>query len=196
MAEASSIIAILGGQDAVWLTGSNAQELGVALGGTATARALEQRFRNGMTLGGDRAGAAMLGAVMVTGGDDPPPTRRRRRRAAQDTGIATAEGLGVVIGSLIYAPSSERHRPTALNEAIAIHTRLLGVMLDSAAAIAVENDGTWMVVGDQPVELVEIAPEVSVPPDSAAAADSANFVTRTLSPGERFDPRSRAVRTP
>jgi cyanophycinase-like exopeptidase len=186
MAESGQISALLGGTEAVWLTGTNPRELGAALGGTATAVTLERRARAGLRMGGDGAGAGMLAAVLISGGDVPPPRRRTGRQPA-DEGVATAEGLGVLTGTLVYAPASPRHKPGALDSALASHQRLTGIQLDSGAALLVQSDGTWQSVG---------ATDVLILVPDAAGADTTSAAARrmrVLSPGSRFDPRTRTM---
>ena len=187
MAESGQISALLNGTSAVWLTGLRADELGAALGGTATAVALERRGRSGMPVGGDGAGAGMLASVLIAGGD-LPPVRRRGARQPVEEGIATAEGLGLVPGTLIYAPASPRRKADALDSALAHHPRLVGIQLDSGAALIVTAQGIWESVGQADV-LVRVT-------DEALAPDSTGVVprrTRIVSPGSRFDPRTRSL---
>jgi cyanophycinase-like exopeptidase len=129
----------------------------------------------------------MLASVLVTGGDVPPP-RRRNARQAEDDGVATGEGLGVLQGTLVYAPVNPRHKPDALASALVAHDRLVGIQLDSGAALRVQTDGIWQSVGSADVLILV--------PDTAAVADSAGALarrTRILSPGSRFDPRTRTL---
>ena len=187
MAESGQISSLLGGTQAVWLTGTNARELGAALGGTATAVALERRARAGMPIGGDGAGAGILASVLITGGDVPPP-RRRNARPADDDGVATGEGLGVLLGTLVYAPASTRHKPDALASALETHPRIVGIQLDSGAALRVQSDGVWESVGT--TDVLILVPDTEISPDTAGAIARR---TRILSPGSRFDPRTRAL---
>ena len=186
MAESGQIPAMLGGTDAVWLTGTNPLELGAALGGTATAATLERRVRAGMRVGGDGAGAGMLASVLITGGDVPPPRRRNARQPA-DEGVATAEGLGALTGTLIYAPAASNHKPDAIDSALAAHPQLVGIQLDSGAALLVQSDGNWESVGS--TDVLILVPEVA----GADTVGAATRRTRILSPGSRFDPRTRTL---
>lgn len=185
MAESGQIPALMNGMQAIWLTGTNPGELGAALGGTPTAAAITSRVRGGMRVGGDGAGAGMLAAVLIAGGDVPPPRRRGRQPA--DDGVVTAEGLGVMTGTLVYAPVSSRRKADALDSALAVHPRLVGVQLDSGAALSVMSDGVWQSVGSADV-LIHVPEE-----PSADSADVASRRTRILSPGSRFDPRTRTM---
>ena len=202
MAESGQIPALLTGVQAVWLTGTNAIELGAALGATPTALAISSRARAGLRVGGDGAGAGMIASVLIAGGDVPPP-RRRGRRATEDEGVVTAEGLGILTGALVYAPSSPNHKPDAIDSALAVHPRLLGIQLDSGAALSVMPDGVWQSVGEADVLIYvpdEAPPDTAVP-DSVAADSTAVeapvstpvFRARILSPGSRFDPRTRRM---
>jgi cyanophycinase-like exopeptidase len=187
MAQSGQITSLLGGVHAVWLTGTNPRELGAALGGTPTAAALEQRARGGLRMGGDGAGAGMLASVLITGGDVPPPRRRNTRQPVEEE-IATAEGLGVLLGTLVYAPSTTRHKPDALATALQEHPRYLGVQLDSGAALRVMSDGVWESVGT--ADVLILVPDTQADPDTAAATARR---TRIVSPGSRFDPRTRTL---
>lgn len=202
MAESGQISALLNGVAAVWLTGSRADELGAALGGTPTAAAIERSARAGTRIGGDGSGAGIVSAVFITGGDVPPPRRRRGRRPAADEGVATAEGIGVLRGALVYAPSSSNRRDSAITDALSAHSGLTGIQLDSGAALMVTQDGVWESVGETDVlvfvrDTTPPVDSVMAPPDSAGApADSvavSPWRTRILSPGSRFDPRSRTL---
>lgn len=189
MAESGQIPALLSGIQAVWLTGTNPAELGAALGGTPTATALQSRASAGMRIGGDGAGAGMIASVLIAGGDVPPP--RRRGRQPDDEGVVTAEGLGILTGTLVYAPASPLRKADALDSALATHPRLLGIQLDSGAALSVMPDGVWQSVGSADV-LIHV-PDESLPADTANAADAPQRRTRILSPGSRFDPRTRTM---
>jgi cyanophycinase-like exopeptidase len=187
MAQSGQITSLLGGVHAVWLTGTNPRELGAALGGTPTAVALEQRARGGLRMGGDGAGAGMLASVLITGGDVPPPRRRNTRQPAEEE-VATGEGLGVLPGTLVYAPSTTRHKPDALATALQEHPRYLGVQLDSGAALRVMSDGVWESVGT--ADVLILVPDTQADADTAAATARR---TRIVSPGSRFDPRTRTL---
>lgn len=199
MAESNQIIALLTGVNAVWLTGSNPVELGAALGGTPTAQAIASRARSGLRVGGDGAGAGMIADALIAGGDMPPA--RRGRRAAQDEGVVTAEGLGILTGALVYAPTASNHKPDAIDSALALHPRLLGIQLDSGAALAVMSDGVWQSVGtsDVLIYVPDDTPPVGAEADTTATDSTTAapagpvFRARILSPGSRFDPRTRRL---
>ena len=185
MAESGQIPALLSGVQAVWLTGTNPAELGAALGGTPTATAIASRAAAGMRLGGDGAGAGMLASVFIAGGDVPPP--RRRGRQVEEEGIVTAEGLGILTGTLVYAPASPQRKADALDSALVTYPRLLGIQLDSGAALSVMPDGVWQSVGS--ADVLILVPEESAVDSTGAVARR----TRILSPGSRFDPRTRTM---
>jgi cyanophycinase-like exopeptidase len=185
MAESGQIPALLSGVQAVWLTGTNPAELGAALGGTPTATAIASRAAAGLRVGGDGAGAGMLASVLIAGGDVPPP--RRRGRQVEEEGIVTAEGLGILTGTLVYAPASPQHKPDALDSALATYPRLVGIELDSGAALSVMPDGVWQSVGS--ADVLILVPEESAVDSTGAVARR----TRILSPGSRFDPRTRTM---
>lgn len=182
MAESGQIPALLSGVQAVWLTGSNPAELGAALGGTPTSQAIATRVSSGMRVGGDGAGAGMIASVLIAGGDVPPP---RRRRQPEDEGVVTAEGLGILTGTLVYAPVSPRRKADAIDSALVMHPRLMGIQLDSGAALSVMSDGVWQSVG-----AADVLIHVPLEADSTGAP---SHRARILSPGSRFDPRTRTM---
>ena len=56
----------------IWFGGGDQLHLTDALGGTASLRAIQARYRAGAVLGGTSAGAAIMSDSMITGNQSPP----------------------------------------------------------------------------------------------------------------------------
>jgi cyanophycinase len=162
--------------DFVWLTAGDQSRLVAALGATPVAEALRNRYRAGLVVGGVSAGMAALSAVMITG--EPS--------AAESDATHVAPGLGLWPEVILDQHLLARGRLGRLMRAVADHPSLVGVGVDEATCILVDDGRRIVVEGHSQavvvrwraggVEAVTLAPGEShvldgppaLPPDSLA----------------------------
>lgn len=177
----------------IWFGGGDQVLLTAALAGTASLRALHQRFREGAVVGGTSAGAAVMSDSMITGnqtpsgdttgyyGDEYPAIERRR--------IEVVPGLGFLPGTIVDQHFIRRERHNRLMSAVLERPRLIGVGIDESTALEVAPDGRWTVLGESEVVIYDARrARVAVLPGALVGA--ADLRVHLLPPGARYDPGS------
>ncbi len=110
------------------------------------ARALRERHRAGLPLGGTSAGTAIMSPRMIAGGD-PPVVRT---------------GLGALPGTILDQHFLLRRREGRLLQAVRRHPGALGVGVDEGAALAVEDGRHAEVLGGRVALVRAAAPHLEV----------------------------------
>ena len=162
--------------DFVWLTAGDQSRLVAALGATPVAAALHERYHAGLVVGGVSAGMAALSAVMITGEPADP----------ESGATHVAPGLGLWPEVILDQHLLARERLGRLMRAVADHPGLVGVGVDEATCIHVDEgrrivvDGhsqavvvRWRAGGVEavtlgPGERHELAAPGAAPPDGLA----------------------------
>ena len=129
------------------------------MGGTATQRAMQARYRAGAVVGGTSAGAAIMSDSMITGNQTPPgdttgyygdeyPAISRHR-------IEITPGLGFLPNAIVDQHFIKRERHNRLISAVLEHPGLVGVGIDESTALEVRPDGPWRVLGESAVVIYD-----------------------------------------
>jgi cyanophycinase len=130
----------------IWMPGGDQNRFMKAIAGTGLAEVIRARHRAGAVVGGTSAGAAVISAAMITGDAD----------LQSITGGATvlAEGLGLWPEAIVDQHFLRRQRSNRLISAVLDRPALVGVGIDEATAVVVQ-DGTFEVVGRSSVVVVD-----------------------------------------
>jgi cyanophycinase len=175
----------------VWFGGGDQKRLTAVLGGTASLRAMHQRYEAGAVLGGTSAGAAIMSDSMITGDQTPPgdttgyygdeyPSIERRR-------IEVIPGLGFLHGAIVDQHFIKRERHNRLLSAVLERPELIGVGIDESTAIEVSPDGRWRVLGESDVVVYD-ARHARVTPAGAALLGASDLRMQLLPSGSTYDP--------
>jgi len=199
-AESDSAARRLEGVTGVWFPGGDQARLAPVLAGTAVLEAIHRLYRGGAVIAGTSAGAAVMSDSMITGeqwrsgadtlgyyGDEFPRVARRT--------IRLAPGFGLLPGGIVDQHFLRRERHNRLLAATLEHPGLLGVGIDESTALQVEPDGTWRVVGESAV-LVLDAREATITPENARVLGARGVRMHLLPAGSVFDPESGEARLP
>ncbi|MBA3259949.1 MAG: cyanophycinase, partial [Gemmatimonadales bacterium] len=154
-AQSSEAVHRLDSVTGIWFGGGDQRRLAAALAGTASLRALHQRYREGAVVGGTSAGGAIMSDSMITGNQAPPgdttgyygdeyPEIERDR-------IEVVPGLGFLPGAIVDQHFIRRERHNRLMSAVLERPWLIGVGVDESAALEVAPDGRWTVLGGSEV---------------------------------------------
>jgi cyanophycinase len=135
----------------IWFGGGDQLHLTDALGGTASLRAIQARYRAGAVVGGTSAGAAIMSDSMITGNQTPPGDTTGyygdEFPAIASHRIQVIPGLGFLPGAVVDQHFIKRERHNRLLSAILERPSLVGVGIDESTAIEVAPDGHWTVLG-------------------------------------------------
>jgi cyanophycinase len=190
-ADAPESVERLAAASGVWFGGGDQKRLTAVLGGTASLRAIHQRYEAGAVLGGTSAGAAIMSDSMITGDQTPPgdttgyygdeyPAIERRR-------IEVVPGLGFLHGAIVDQHFLKRERHNRLMSAVVERPYLIGVGIDESTAIEVSPDGRWRVLGESDVVVYD-ARQARVTPPDAPLLGATGLRVQLLPSGSTYDP--------
>lgn len=112
--------------------------------------AIHKAYKNGSTIAGTSAGAAVMSTFMITGTQLLDTVYRETFNKLWDKNIAFAEGLGLLQNTIIDQHFLKRNRYNRLISALAAHPDLVGVGIDEGTAIIVHGKKAT-VAGDSQV---------------------------------------------
>jgi cyanophycinase len=169
----------------IFLTGGNQLRLSSTIGGTALARAILDRHRQGAVVAGTSAGASAMSTHMVAFGASGGSPKQRM--------VQMAAGLGVLPGVIVDQHFQQRNRLGRLLAIIAQNPSLLGIGVDEDTAGVVGPDMVLEVVGRRSITIIDGAgsdTDVWEVPAHRPLMIS-NVVLHSLPSGYRFDLRRR-----
>jgi cyanophycinase len=198
-ADKQAVVHSLDSATGVWFTGGDQDLLTAAIGGTATQRAIQARYRAGAVVGGTSAGAAVMSDSMITGNQTPPgdttgyygdefPAISRHR-------IQITPGLGFLSNAIVDQHFIKRERHNRLISAVLEHPSLVGVGIDENTALEVRPDGTWRVLGESAVVIYD-ARKAKVTPDSRPVLGVTEMRMHIVPTGGAYDPTTGRVLNP
>lgn len=192
-AESDSIVRLIQGATGVWFPGGDQALLTAAIEGTATHRAIMDRFRAGAVIGGTSAGAAVMSDSMITGNQyfpelaaavDTPAFQRIGRHT-----IEISRGLGFVHNAIIDQHFIRRQRENRLFSVILERPSLIGAGIDEGTALVVSPDGMWRVVGRSSVLIID-ARDANATGTTAPVLGATGMRVSILPAGSTYDPRT------
>jgi cyanophycinase len=180
----------------IWFGGGDQLHLTDALGGTASLRAIQARYRAGAVLGGTSAGAAIMSDSMITGNQSPPGDTTGyygdEFPAIASHRIQVIPGLGFLPGAVVDQHFIKRERHNRLLSAILERPSLVGVGIDESTAIEVAPDGHWTVLGLSEVIVYDARKaHISRLPDGMFGVTDLRM--HLLPPGSTYNPKSGKV---
>ncbi len=151
----------------VFFTGGQQDRIMTALEDASLLRALRERYHAGVVFGGTSAGTAAMSERMITGDGD--------FTVIDGDKVETRPGLGLLPGVILDQHFIKRQRENRLFGLVLKHPHELGVGIDEATALLVEDGRRAEVVGQSQVVLVE------------AQKTPGSLLVTLLEPGRRFD---------
>lgn len=192
-AESDSVVRLIEGMTGIWFPGGDQALLTAAIEGTATHRAIMERFRAGAVIGGTSAGAAVMSDSMITGNQyfpdlaaavDTPAFQRIGRHTMEIT-----RGLGFVHNAIVDQHFLRRQRENRLFSVILERPSLIGAGIDEGTALVVSPDGMWSVVGRSSVLIID-ARDASSTGTTAPVLGATGLRVSILPAGSTYDPRT------
>lgn len=194
-----SVARLLDGATGIWFGGGDQARLAGVLRGTATERAIHQRFAAGAVVGGTSAGAAVMSAVMITGDERRPGGERRDTTTANMTiardNIVTDSGFALLSGAIVDQHFLRRKRHNRLISLVLERAPHLGVGIDESTALIVAPNGQWRINGAS-VAVIYDARAATIAAPGAAVLGAAGLRMHVLPAGATFNPATGEARLP
>jgi len=114
----------------IWFPGGDQDKLTAALEPAGIAEAIRQRYREGATVAGTSAGAAVMAKVMITGDDYDLQAITAKK-------TDTKPGFGLWPQVMVDQHFLKRQRTNRLISAVLDHPDLVGVGIDESTAVVV-----------------------------------------------------------
>jgi cyanophycinase len=163
--------------DLIWISGGSQGRLMGILKQQGIIDAIRERFRQGGTVGGTSAGAAVMSLIMLTG--DAQLDR------LTDGATKTAEGLGLWSGVIIDQHYLRRSRFNRLLIAVLDHPDNVGIGIDECTAVVVEGR-TFEVIGQSNVVVIDARHKSKIQTKDGEPAAAADVALHVLRAGMRF----------
>ncbi|HEX8825316.1 MAG TPA: cyanophycinase [Archangium sp.] len=178
---------LIEGADAFFFTGGGQLKITTRFAGTRLCSAVEEFYRNGGTVAGTSAGAAVMAETMIVSG--PSGETHKIGEALQ-----MAPGLGFIRDVIVDQHFAERGRIGRLLGAVAQNPRFIGLGIDEDTAVIVEREERFSVIGAgaayiadaEDVTYTNVAEE-----ETSRALSLFNVRLHVLSQGDSYDLRSR-----
>jgi len=101
---------------------------------------IQKAYRNGATIAGTSAGAAVMSKYMITGRELTDTAYNPTFRKIEDKNIELKEGLGLIINAIIDQHFVARSRYNRLLSALAAYPKITCIGIDEATAIIVQRN--------------------------------------------------------
>jgi cyanophycinase len=128
---------------------------------TPVYQAIQNAYKNGATIGGTSAGAAVMSKHMITGNQLSDTSYSATFRIVHDNNIEIKEGLGLLTSAIIDQHFIVRSRYNRLLSAIAKYPSLPCIGIDEATAIIVQGNKV-KVTGESQVIVLQHPEQVQI----------------------------------
>ncbi|MCH5689248.1 cyanophycinase [Niabella sp. W65] len=166
----------------IFITGGDQNKFMDVVRGTQLYEALHQAFRNGATISGTSAGAAVMSQIMITG-EEKGKSDKDSFREIKTNSVVTSTGMGFLTTAIIDQHFIIRSRYNRLLSALADHPDKTMIGIDEATAIIVTGKKVT-VAGESQVVVV------AKPQKLKTAGNKATFKNASISlfsAGESFE---------
>ncbi len=176
----------------VFFSGGVQSRLAEVLIGTPILERLQELYRQGATIGGTSAGAAVLSEIMITGDEQREAGDEESFTTIQAKNIVTAQGFAFIKSAIIDQHFVARKRHNRLISLIAENPELLGIGIDESTAVIVLPDQTLEVIGQNNVIIYDASKaRIEILLDQSLSAQ--NIMMHVLKPGDKFDLKAKTA---
>ena len=143
----------------IFITGGDQDRFMKAVINTPVYNAIHNAYKNGATIAGTSAGAAVMSQHMITGKELKDTVYRATFRKLEDKNLEVKPGLGLLTSAMIDQHFIVRSRYNRLLSALAKYPLLTCIGIDEATAIIVHRDSvkvlgeSQVIVMQQPTDL-------------------------------------------
>ena len=177
----------LEGATGIFFSGGDQARLTRVIVGTPVHEKLLALYRDGAVMAGTSAGAAIMSKVMITGDELINKDTVNIFRSIMKGNIQTIEGIGFLDKVVIDQHFIKRKRLNRLVSVVLEHPGLPGIGIDESTAVQVNPDGTFEVLGEGTVVVLDARKAHSIHADEHGNLAGRNIRMDVHSAGETFN---------
>ncbi|MGB3074453.1 MAG: cyanophycinase [Chitinophagales bacterium] len=151
--------------------------------GSEVKKIIQQAYREGATIGGTSAGAAVMSSLMITGNQLMDTVYASTFPVLLDSNLELKEGLGLLDSVIVDMHFIARSRYNRLFSAIVEHPEYQCIGIDETTAIIIHNDSAT-VAGVSEVMVIETPDEIRKGPHHLVGARDIDV--SVYLPGDQF----------
>ena len=167
----------------IYISGGDQNKFMDAVLDSPVSAAIKSAYRNGATIAGTSAGAAVMSKKMITGNEFKHPEYTGDFRTIEAENIEIAEGLGLLKNAIVDQHFIQRMRMNRLISTAIENPGELSIGIDESTAIIVENDSALVVGAAQVIVLKNTKNDKKTLNGLLGARD---LKLSVVLPGERF----------
>jgi len=166
----------------IFFTGGSQNRLLQRMQGTKALKLIRQRFQKDLSLAGTSAGTAIMSEVMLTGSPRAP---YETIEGVRPNMVEVTSGFGFVRKMILDQHFIKRDRQNRLLSAVLDQPELVGVGIDEATAIHIDQDENFTVIGDSDVMIYD-ARKAQISVTHLNEYQVQDLVIKRLTPGSTF----------
>jgi len=124
----------------IFITGGDQERFMDVVVNTPVCNIIQKAYRNGATIAGTSAGAAVMSKYMITGRELTDTAYHPTFRKIEDKNIELKQGLGLIDNAIIDQHFVARSRYNRLLSALAAYPKIACIGIDEATAIIVQRN--------------------------------------------------------
>jgi cyanophycinase len=176
----------LNGVTGIFFSGGDQALLTAVIVGTPVQQKLFELYRKGVVMSGTSAGAAIMSKVMITGNELINKDTTDIFTSIMKGNVETIEGIGFLDNVIIDQHFVKRKRLNRLISTVLEHPKLPGVGIDESTSVIVAPDGSYEVLGEGTVVVVDGRKATSIATDPHGNLTARNIGIAIFCSGERF----------
>jgi cyanophycinase len=186
-ADTDSILSVLDNASGVFFSGGAQRRLVGFLNGTKLLEKVRSIYKNGGTIGGTSAGAAVMSDIMITGDELSNPDSTQSFSMIKKNNIDISQGFGFIKSAIIDQHFVKRKRHNRLISLVLENPSLIGIGIDEATAIILRPDKTFEVLGENTVIIYDGSKIQNKELDKNDNYAATGMIMHILKSGDIFD---------
>jgi len=195
-AESAAFAQKFNGATGIFFSGGDQARLTRVIVGTPVQQRLKELYKEGAVMGGTSAGAAIMSQVMITGDELINKDTTNMFVSIMKGNVQTIEGIGFLDDVIIDQHFVKRKRLNRLISVVLEHPGLPGIGIDESTAVLVDPDGTFEVMGEGTVVVLDARNAETIHTDDSSHLAARNMRMDIFSAGERFNLKTGAPAPP
>ena len=175
----------------IFFSGGDQARLTRVIVGTPVHEKLKRLYSDGVIMAGTSAGAAIMSKVMITGDELINKDTVNIFHSIMKGNVQTIEGIGFLDKVVIDQHFVKRKRLNRLVSVVLENPGLPGIGIDESTAVQVDPDGTFEVLGEGTVVVLDARKAGSIHTDTHGNLAGRGVRMDVYSAGEKFNLHTR-----